>query len=715
MKLQLLALCAATTFLTGCSNDPSTRDVPEEFFEEIAPEPPAAPVNVTGSVAISGNTVINGVLTAAVTDTNMVSGAVVYAWFADGAAIAGADQSTYTLTLSELAAEITVQAVYTDDDGFAEDVLSTPTAAVTASGADSIGLFSLDAPTAIVVGQPATTTLTDGNGISTAVTYEWSADGMVIGGADSASYTPVAGDLGKVLSVSANYIDDDGYVTDLDAAADDGVYSFVVDSETALVAAAGAAVSGDIIGIASVSNLADDYNDMAFLEFPADSVTVTLTSDSTAVISGATCLQFSGDNMIIDGLTFDAISMISSSTCDSNGDSSVYLSGDSITLRNSSFLSEADDNGASTFNWISVKGFATVIERNRFTDTEGTKNQEAGAIITIFNNASADDQEGHIIRYNLFEDFGIGGADGSRNSSAYMIQLGRSTSETSLEDGLNLVAYNLFQNVNLDRRYMRVQSNFNTVDHNTFLDSSGMVAFEDGEGNTATNNIFINTGDTNADDGGISYSAFGHTISNNYIAGLRTTSGQRAGLLANSEVMENGAGDSDGPTGNSVRTIANVVVANNTILNSREAIEFGSDDCSGTRQFIVEFTANLVANGEDDMMAGIVAGNLNNGTGREGIQDDCALAASSDFDNNAVYSEVFTNSGSNTFFTDFAGASGNVGSNATDSEGSADMGVDPDNGLLFGQGVDAGRGADTSELELLDASQVGPGSTWLPL
>ena len=102
-------------------------------YSELVKSAPTATVEypavqTPGSVAISGNAYEGSVLTAVITDENG-SGAtpIVYVWMADGVVIADADKSSYTLTTAELGATITVSATYTDNDGFAEDLISLPT------------------------------------------------------------------------------------------------------------------------------------------------------------------------------------------------------------------------------------------------------------------------------------------------------------------------------------------------------------------------------------------------------------------------------------------------------------------------------------------------------------------------------------------------------------------------------------------------------------
>ncbi len=96
---------------------------------------PIANVNDSpvGSVNITGIATQGQVLTAsnAFTDDDGV-GVIHYQWKRDGIAITGATAQTYTLTDSDIGAAITVVALYTDNHGTSESVLSSPTAPVAA-------------------------------------------------------------------------------------------------------------------------------------------------------------------------------------------------------------------------------------------------------------------------------------------------------------------------------------------------------------------------------------------------------------------------------------------------------------------------------------------------------------------------------------------------------------------------------------------------------
>lgn len=101
-------------------------------LEAITSDATAAVRNVndapTGAVTISGRAVQGRTLSASNTlDDADGLGPVNYQWQRDGEDIEGATGETYTLTGRDSGAEITVQALYTDDFGAVETVLSAPT------------------------------------------------------------------------------------------------------------------------------------------------------------------------------------------------------------------------------------------------------------------------------------------------------------------------------------------------------------------------------------------------------------------------------------------------------------------------------------------------------------------------------------------------------------------------------------------------------------
>ncbi|MFK8014017.1 MAG: chondroitinase-B domain-containing protein [Gammaproteobacteria bacterium] len=657
--------------------------------------------NTVGTVTITGTAQVAETLTANVADTNGTTGSTItYQWAADSVDIGGATATTYVLTAAEIGAIITVTADYTDDDGFVESITSAGTAAVLTNVTNTMGSVAVTGTT--LVGDTLTAAVTDANGTGT-INYQWKADDVDIAAATASTYVLTTAQLGTTVSVTVDYTDNEGFAEGpLDAAAGDLVYSAIVTGETTLMTAVMAAADGDVIGLDSAGG-GDDYADMGEVDFAANLLQVRRTAGSTAVITGATCIVFSGDGIVADGLVFDDLDWIMGTTCDSNGDGSVYLSGDGVTLRNSEFLGEAEPRtvpSGDAYHYITLKGFGNIIERNLFQDKDM---DNEGSIISIFADTNIGSNEGHIIRYNLFKDIpGKTGVSGNRNSTAHALQIGRSTGGDSVGTGDHTVQYNRFENVESERRLMRVQSGGNLIEGNTVVNSLGLIALEDGFASTVRENVILSGGEDN-DDGGISFAPLGHTITDNYINNMRTTSGQRAALLINPDPLSGSGNTTILGTGGLDFTLT---VARNTVVNARQALSFDDPDC-GDLDPILDFDDNFIMN----QSSGLSINMNTNGVNRFAVTDEdwdnsgCVIDGASDFDNNHFYSATLAEGSFN-----FNGAAAD---NVVGGEDGATFVVDPVTGLVDGSGVDAGVGADTSLLNVIAEDQVGPGSTWV--
>lgn len=152
-----------------------------------------------------------------------------------------------------------------------------PSAAGCDAATNEPGVIALSGTT--LVGEVLTATVTDANGTDV-IDYQWQADGVDIPGATMETLTLTAAERGAVISVTAAYTDNDGFaegpITDTAA---DIVYSAIATGETTLLAAAGAAVDGDVIGLATESG-GDDYADMAEVLFAADNLLVRRTAST---------------------------------------------------------------------------------------------------------------------------------------------------------------------------------------------------------------------------------------------------------------------------------------------------------------------------------------------------------------------------------------------------------------------------------------------------
>ena len=98
---------------------------------ETPPTVPETPGNENASITIEGTAKVGETLTATAIDPNGVPANVAYQWLADNVAIPGATAKTYTLKTEQVGKAITVEAVFTDNDGYAESVTSAASEVVT--------------------------------------------------------------------------------------------------------------------------------------------------------------------------------------------------------------------------------------------------------------------------------------------------------------------------------------------------------------------------------------------------------------------------------------------------------------------------------------------------------------------------------------------------------------------------------------------------------
>lgn len=171
----------------------------------------------TGSVSITGNTVVGSTLTV---DTSLLAddsglGVFHYQWKADGINIAGATQETYVLLQAQASKTITIEVTYKDQAGYNESMVGTAAGLV---NAHPLGVATITGN--LINGQVITantSAVTDGNVLGT-LHYTWKADDIVIvGAADVATYTLTSDEIGKIMSVDISYVDGDEFAESLSA------------------------------------------------------------------------------------------------------------------------------------------------------------------------------------------------------------------------------------------------------------------------------------------------------------------------------------------------------------------------------------------------------------------------------------------------------------------------------------------------------------------
>ena len=189
------------------------------YHESLTSSATRAVVNVNdppaGTVTIHGTAAEDQILTAdirALTDADGL-GPISYQWQADGGNIAGATESSYTLTQGEVGTKITVVASYTDGHGTFESKSSAATVAV-ANVNDAPSLFAGETLIigSAVVGEELFVNSgelsdEDGPDVLSITSYQWQADGIKIDGATDSSYVLTSADAGKSISVKVTYTD----------------------------------------------------------------------------------------------------------------------------------------------------------------------------------------------------------------------------------------------------------------------------------------------------------------------------------------------------------------------------------------------------------------------------------------------------------------------------------------------------------------------------
>ena len=413
----------------------------------------ARPLNAgteTLEIAVPAAGLIKGqVLSAVLTDDNGF-GAVDYQWIGSVTGpIPDATGFSLTLTDDQVGENISLTAVYTDNDGYDEELTSAAVGPVEdAPPEGSVAISGV-----IQVGDTLTVSVVDGDGFGAvpSITYVWEDENGVelanfVSDQTTNDYVLQPGQLGLSVTVTASYTDGAANAESPSALTRDLIHSVIVDGETSLAAAIGVAADGDIIGVDSDVG-ADDYEDMAELEISTDNVTLRLVSGSTAVITGATCITYgsSTTGITIDGLVFDDLSNPNTSNC-GEGEGSIRLQGSNNTFSNNQILGQAETRpahigGGDELHYMTVGGTDNVVERNLF---EGLPTSEAkeGAAISMFISRSSDadpvnqsngSNERNIIQYNLFRNFlpdaveSDDPAEWDTDSNGFGVQVGRSS------------------------------------------------------------------------------------------------------------------------------------------------------------------------------------------------------------------------------------------------------------------------------------------------
>jgi len=305
------------------------------------------PVAAVGTIEITGEAILEQVLTAVITDDNGLTDVEIsYQWLADDVAIVDATLSTLILTEAEVGSVITVSATYTDEDYFSESVLSQATSVVT--------------------------------------------DGVIV-------------ESGTIVNNSTELVEA------LAAAVEDEVIKLAPGDYSnpgeLIIAASGVTVTRTLAALAVVDGTAEQMAAitgsvclMAQTEMVDDQGTEDAADDVITAVAA--------DNVVLDGLYFSTLAIATGSDCEtaSSDDYFVQLTTDGNTITNTTFDSEVDAGDKTA--WLHIGGLNNTVTRNTFMNHRADND---GAFLKIDSATDATVPTIHTIEYNLFTGYEAAG------------------------------------------------------------------------------------------------------------------------------------------------------------------------------------------------------------------------------------------------------------------------------------------------------------------
>ena len=171
-------------------------------------------VNNAGTVTISGTASEGEVLTATVMDADGLDGvSITYQWRASTDEAILSTSKAYTLTQSEVGKTMTVTARYTDQQGTTETLTATTGTVDNVNNAGTVTISGTASE-----GEVLTATVMDADGVDTStITYQWRAGNAEAILSTSKAYTLTQSEVGKTMTVTVRYTDQQGTTETLTA------------------------------------------------------------------------------------------------------------------------------------------------------------------------------------------------------------------------------------------------------------------------------------------------------------------------------------------------------------------------------------------------------------------------------------------------------------------------------------------------------------------
>ena len=165
-------------------------------------------INDIGVITVSGTNKQNETLTASIDDSNGISGTVTYQWIrVDGGSetnIVNSNNANYILQRDDSGNTIKVNAQYTDNSGFNENITSAETPIIYRAD-NVVGTVTVSGLTS--VGQTLTTSVSDSNGLPETIEYQWLRNDVEITDANNSHIH-----TDTVIKVDVSYNDLDNYL-----------------------------------------------------------------------------------------------------------------------------------------------------------------------------------------------------------------------------------------------------------------------------------------------------------------------------------------------------------------------------------------------------------------------------------------------------------------------------------------------------------------------
>ncbi|MFM6963578.1 MAG: beta strand repeat-containing protein, partial [Micrococcales bacterium] len=309
----------------------------------------AAPTISTATA--SGSMLVGTTLSAVATGvTGYPAPTATYQWFADGSAISGATASTFTITVSQLGAVITVTITETNSSGTASATSVGGSAVTYPNAAPAIASASITGTT--TVGQTLTAGSTGVTGWPVpTLSYQWFANGSPISGATGSTFVLTSGQIGAVITVRVTASNGIGSA----ASATSPGTSSVIPANSAPVIASAAVTGTTTVGQALTCTPS------GVAGYPAPTVTYQWYAGGVA-ISGATSATFTLTSTQV-GLAITCVATATNSsgaaTATSNATSNVVPANAAPTIATATITGTATQGQTLTAGYTGLTGYPT--------------------------------------------------------------------------------------------------------------------------------------------------------------------------------------------------------------------------------------------------------------------------------------------------------------------------------------------------------------------